>query len=75
MYELDDKDITLIVKKFICFYNNRRDRRRGGSRACFECGETTHFNTDCPNLKKKEDSDHDYNKHNDAHLPDLSKII
>ena len=61
---LDDEDLGLIVKKFTCFYNNRRDRRRGGSRACSEGGDTTHFKADCPKLKKREDNDHDYNKHN-----------
>lgn len=35
----------------------------GGSHTCFECGDTTHFKADCPKLKKREDGDHDYNKH------------
>ena len=63
MDALDDEDLALIVKKFTRFYKNRRDRRRGGSHACFECGDTTHFKADCPKLKKREDGDHDYNKH------------
>ena len=50
---LDDEDLALIVKKFTRFYNNRRDRMRGGSRACFKCGDTTHFKADCPKLKKR----------------------
>ena len=60
---LDDEDLALIVKKFTRFYNNRGDQKRGGSRTCFECGDTTHFKADCPWLKKKEDRDHDCDKY------------
>lgn len=70
---LDDEDLALIVKKFTRFYNNRRDHRRGGSRACFECGDTTHFKADCPKLKKREDGDHDYNKHKKKNKKPFSK--
>ena len=58
-----DEDLALIVEKFTHFYNNWQDRRRGGSRTCYECGDTTHFKAVYPKLKKKEDRNHDHDKH------------
>jgi hypothetical protein len=41
--------------------------RRRSSRGCFECGDTTHFITDCLKRKKFDSSSnkYDYNKWND----------
>ena len=70
---LEDENLALIMKKFTCFYNNRRDQRRGGSRAYFECGDTTHFKADCSRLKKKKDHDHDHDKHKKNKKPFFKK--
>jgi hypothetical protein len=40
----------------------RKERRRS-PRGCFECGDTTHFITDCPK-RKKFDSSNKYNYNN-----------
>jgi hypothetical protein len=43
--------------------------RRGGRspRGCFECGDTTHFITDCPKRKKVDSfNKYNYNDRNDS---------
>jgi hypothetical protein len=42
----DDK-IILLVRKFRALHRYRKERRRS-PRGYFECGDTTHFITDCP---------------------------
>jgi hypothetical protein len=43
----------------------RKERRRS-PRGCFECGDTTHFFTDCPDQKKFDYSNkYNYNNRND----------
>jgi hypothetical protein len=55
----DDK-IVLLARKF------RKERRRS-PRGCFECGDTTHFITDCPKRKKFDSSNkYNYNNRNDS---------
>jgi hypothetical protein len=48
---ISDDEITLLVRKFRALHKFRKERRRS-PRVCFECGDTTHFITDCPKRKK-----------------------
>ncbi|XP_062186636.1 uncharacterized protein LOC133890193 [Phragmites australis] len=52
-----DEELALITKKSNCFYDNRRNRRRGTSKGCFECSDLNHFIIDCPKKKKKVEAD------------------
>jgi hypothetical protein len=61
----DDK-ITLLARKFYVLHRFRKERRRS-PRGCFECGDTTHFITDCPKRKKFNSSNkYNYNNRNDS---------
>jgi hypothetical protein len=42
--------------------------RRRSLRGCFECGDLSHFNVDCPKWKKLDSSNNKYNfnKRNDS---------
>jgi hypothetical protein len=53
------------VKKFDALHKFRKERRRS-PRGCFECGDTTHFITDCLKRKKLDSSfnKYDYTKQN-----------
>jgi hypothetical protein len=51
----------------------RKERRRS-PRGCFECGDTTHFMTDCLKRKKLDSSNkYDYTKRNDYSKGDDKK--
>jgi hypothetical protein len=59
---IPDDEIALLVRKFHALHKFHKERRRS-PRGCFECGDTTHFITDC--LKKKKlDSSNKYNYNN-----------
>jgi hypothetical protein len=61
----DDK-IALLVMKFRVLHRFRKERR-WSPRGCFECGDTTHFITDCPKRKKFDSSNkYNYNNWNDS---------
>jgi hypothetical protein len=53
------------VRKFCALHRFRKERRRS-PRGCCECGDTTHFITDCPKRKKLNSSSnkYDYTKRN-----------
>jgi hypothetical protein len=57
---IPDDEIALLVRKFRALHKFYNERRRS-PRACFECGNTTHFIADCPKRKK-----FDYANRNDS---------
>jgi hypothetical protein len=58
-------DIVLPVRRFRALHKFRKEIRRS-PRGCFECGDTTHFITDYPKMKKLDSSNkYDYTKWND----------
>jgi hypothetical protein len=59
----DDK-IILLARKYRALHKFHKERRRS-PRGCFECGDTTHFITDCPKRKKLDFSNkYNYNNNN-----------
>jgi hypothetical protein len=71
---LDDA-ITLLARKFCILHKFHKERMRS-PRGYFECGDTTHFITDCPKKKKLDSSnkyDYDYTKQNDYRKGDDKK--
>jgi hypothetical protein len=59
---IPDDEIALLARKFRALHRFRKERRRS-PRDFFECGDTTHFITDCPK-RKKLDSSNKYNYNN-----------
>jgi hypothetical protein len=63
---IPDDEITLLVRKFRTLHRLRKERRRS-PRGNFECGDTTHFITDCPKRKKFDSSNkYNYDNRNDS---------
>jgi hypothetical protein len=63
---IPNDEIALLVRKFRALHKFRKERRRS-PRGCFECGDTTHFITDCPKRKKFDSSNkYNYNNRNDS---------
>jgi hypothetical protein len=63
---IPDDEIALLARKFRVLHMFRKERRRS-PRGCFECGDTTHFITDCPKRKKFDSSNkYNYNNRNDS---------
>jgi hypothetical protein len=61
-----DDEMTLLVRKFRALHRFHKERRMS-PRGCFECGDTTHFITDCLKRKKFNSSDkYNYNNQNDS---------
>jgi hypothetical protein len=59
---IPDDEIALLARKFCVLHRFHKEKRRS-PRGCFECGDTTHFITDCPK-RKKFDSSNKYNYNN-----------
>ncbi|KAG2566022.1 hypothetical protein PVAP13_7NG131134, partial [Panicum virgatum] len=57
--DLDDEVLALVTKRFMCFNDNRRIRRKSNN--CIECSKPDHFTIDCPNKHKNNDK-YDYSK-------------
>lgn len=55
--KLPEDDLTLLSTKFSRVYNKVRNRRRGGSVTCFECGEPNHIRSKCPKRKGNVEKD------------------
>jgi hypothetical protein len=63
---IPDNEIALPARKFRALHRLRKERRRS-LRGCFECGDTTHFITDCSKRKKIDYSHkYNYNSRNDS---------
>jgi hypothetical protein len=61
-----DDEIFLLARKFRVLHRFRKERRRS-RRGYFECGDTTHFITDCLKRKKFDSSNkYNYNNRNDS---------
>jgi hypothetical protein len=68
-----DDEIALLVRKFHALHKFCKERRRS-PRGCIECGDTTHFISDCPKRKKLDSSNkYDYTKRNDYSKSDDKK--
>jgi hypothetical protein len=62
---ISDDAIALLAMKFCALHKFRMEMRRS-PRGCFECGDTTHFITDCLKRKKFDSSNrYDYANQND----------
>jgi hypothetical protein len=62
---ITDDEIALLARKFRALHKFRKERRRS-PRGCSECGDTTHFITDCPKRKKFDSNMYDYTNRNDS---------
>jgi hypothetical protein len=60
---IPDDEIVLLARKFRTLHMFYKERRRA-LRGCFECGDTTHFITDCLKQKKLDSSSNKYNYNN-----------
>jgi hypothetical protein len=71
---IPDDEIALLVRKFRVLHKFHKERRRS-PRGCFECGDTTHFITDCLKRKKLDSSSnkYDYAKRNNYSKGDDKK--
>jgi hypothetical protein len=64
---IPNTEIALLARKFCASHKFHKERRRS-RRGCFECGNTTHFITDCPKRKKLDSS----NKYDSANWNEYS---
>jgi hypothetical protein len=63
---IPDDEIAPLARKFRALHRFHNERRRS-PRGYFECGNTTHFITDCPKRKKFDSSNkYNYNNRNDS---------
>jgi hypothetical protein len=66
---IPDDEIALLVRKFRALHRFCKERRRS-PRDSLECGDTTHFITDCPKRKKLDSSSNKYNYNNQSDSSD-----
>jgi hypothetical protein len=70
---IPDDEITLLTRKFCALHKFHKKRRRS-PRGSLECGDTTHFITDCPKRKKLNYTNkYEYNNRNDYNKGDNKK--
>jgi hypothetical protein len=70
---IPDDEITLLARMFQALHKFCKERRRS-PRGWFECGDNTHFITDCPKRKKLDSSNkYDYTNQNDYSKGDNKK--
>jgi hypothetical protein len=71
---IPNDEIALLARKFQALHRFCKERRRS-PRGYFECGDTTHFITNCPKRKKLDSSSnkYDYTKRNDYSKGDDKK--
>jgi hypothetical protein len=70
---IPDDEIALLVRKIRALHKFHKKRRKS-PRGCFECGDTTHFITNCPKRKKLNSSNkYNYTKRNDYSKGDNKK--
>jgi hypothetical protein len=63
---IPNDEIALLARKFCVLHKFCKERRRS-PRGCFECGDTTHFITDCLKRKKFDSSNkYNYTNRNDS---------
>jgi hypothetical protein len=63
---IPDDEIALLVRKFHALNKFCKETRRS-PRGYFDCGDTTHFITDCPKRKKFDSSNkYDYTNQNNS---------
>jgi hypothetical protein len=56
---IPNNKITLLVRKFCTLHKFHKERRKSPG-GYFECGDITHFITDCPKRKKLDSNKYDY---------------
>jgi hypothetical protein len=63
---IPDDEIVVLARKFYALHKFHKERRRSPW-GYFDCGDTSHFITDCPKRKKLDSSSnkYDYTKRND----------
>jgi hypothetical protein len=49
---IPNDEITLLARKFHALHKFYKERRRS-PRGCLQCGDTTHFITDCPKRRRR----------------------
>jgi hypothetical protein len=69
---IPDDEITLLARKFCVLHMFCKEMRRS-PRGYFECGDTTHFITDCSKRKKLDSSNNKYNYNNRNDFNDKGK--